>query len=776
MQVQKRNGLYEPVMFEKIVNRIRKLCYELDPTVDSLIVAQKVISGMYNGVNVSAIDELAAEISVSLATHHPDFSKLAARISVSNLHKNTDKLFSDVVEKLYKHTHNGERAPLIAEDIYEIVNHNYDVLNAAIVYDRDFNYDYFGFKTLEKSYLLRTGGVIVERPQHMLMRISLGIHKDDIPSVLETYKLMSQSWFTHATPTMFNAGTPEPQMSSCFLTHMKDDSIIGIYDTLKMCAEISKGAGGIGLSVCNIRAKGAYIKGSGGKSNGLVPMLKVYDATARYVDQGGGKRKGAFAVYIEPWHADIESILDLKKNTGKEESRARDLFYGLWIPDIFMKRVQEEGKWSLFCPAKCGDLVTTWGEEFEALYLKYEADGLYEMQIDARKLWFAILDSQMETGGPYMLYKDSCNRKSNHQHMGTITCSNLCTEIIEYTSPEETAVCNLASVALPKFVINETFEHKKLFQIIYVMTKNLNKVIDNNFYPVPEARFSNMKNRPIGLGVQGLADCFALMRYPFDSEEARQLNKDIFETIYFAALTASCDLAEQYGHYESYPGSPVSKGILQFDMWGVKPSSRWDWSALRMKISKVGVRNSLLVAPMPTASTAQILGNNECFEPYTTNIYTRRVLSGDFLFTNKFLLQDLISLNLWDVDMRNEIMKLNGSIQGIERIPENIRNLYKTCWEIKQKVLIDMAADRGAFCDQSQSLNLFVSDPSHSKLSSMHFYGWKSGLKTGMYYLRTKAAAETIKFTLKETKETKVKQEDVEEPNACSRDCTSCGA
>lgn len=776
MKVQKRNGNFEPVMFEKITARIKKLCYELNPTVDACMIAQKVIQGVYDGVTVSEIDDLAAETCAFMTTHHPDFAKLAARISVSNLHKNTDKTFSKVIETLRNNVHHGKFAPLIAEDIYDIVMRNSEDLNAAVVYDRDFNFDYFGFKTLERSYLLRVNNIIQERPQHMIMRVAVGIHKDDIKSVVETYRLMSQGWFVHATPTMYNAGTPEPQMSSCFLLTMQDDSIDGIFETLKMCAKISKGAGGIGLAVSNVRGFGSYIKGSGGFSNGLVPMLRVFDTTARYVDQGGGKRKGAFAIYVEPWHADVEDILELKKNTGKEEKRARDLFYALWIPDLFMKRVEQDDYWSLFCSSSCGDLMKTYGDEFEKLYIKYETDKLYTKRINARQLWFAILDSQMETGNPYILYKDSANRKSNHNHMGTINCSNLCTEIIEYTSKDEVAVCNLASVALPKFVSEKTdvkeFDHKKLFSVTYVITKNLNKVIDHNFYPIQQAEYSNKKNRPIGIGVQGLADCFALMRYPFDSEDARKLNKEIFETMYFASLTASCDLAEIFGPYVSYENCLVHQGYLQFDLWEVVPSPRWDWASLRQKIAKFGLRNSLLLAPMPTASTAQILGNNECFEPFTSNIYTRRVLSGEFPIVNKFLLKDLMTLGLWNEEIRTTILRNNGSIQSIDKIPTEIKNLYKTVWELPQKVLIDMAADRGAFIDQSQSFNVFMNEPNHAKLSSMHFYGWKKGLKTGMYYLRTKAASETIKFTL-ETKHKK--DEDVE---VCSREsgCTSCSA
>ena len=777
MKVKKRNGLFEPVMFEKIAARIKRLSYELDSDVDPVLVSQKVITGLYDGVSVSDIDELAAETAAYHSTHHPDFSKLAARIVISNLHKNTEKSFSKVMEHLYFHEDDGVEAPLIAKDVYEIVMTHSEEINAALVYDRDFSYDYFGFKTLHKSYLLRINDEVVERPQHMLMRVSIGIHKQDITSAIETYKLMSQSWFTHATPTMFNAGTPHPQMSSCFLTHMKDDSIQGIFSTLKNCAQISKGAGGIGFAVGQIRSKGAYIRGSGGKSNGLVPMLRVFDNTARYVDQGGGKRKGAFAVYLEPWHADVMEWLDLRKNTGKEEHRARDLFYGLWIPDIFMERVKEEGTWSLFCPVKCPDLIHLHGEAFKTKYLEYEEHKVYVRQMPAREIWFAILDAQMETGNPYMLYKDHANRKSNHNHMGTITCSNLCTEIIEYTSKEETAVCNLASIALPKFLdADNEFDHKRLFHVTYIVTKNLNRIIDNNEYPIPEARYSNFKNRPIGIGVQGLADLFALKRFPFDSAAAKKLNIDVFETLYFASLTASCDLAEVEGAYDSYKGSLVDRGYLQFDLWNVQPSDRWDWNALREKIKKVGIRNSLLLAPMPTASTAQILGNNECFEPYTSNIYTRRVLSGEFPIVNKYLLQDLMKLKLWTPSMRNKILRSNGSVQGIEEIPSDIRQLYKTVWEISQKVLIDMAADRGAFICQSQSLNLFVSEPTYAKLSSMHFYSWTKGLKTGMYYLRTKAAAETIKFTVEQ--DDKDKEAITVEAQVCTRggDCTSCSA
>jgi ribonucleoside-diphosphate reductase alpha chain len=582
----------------------------------------------------------------------------------------------------------------------------------------------------------------------MLMRVAVGIHKEDLDSAIETYNYMSEGWFTHATPTLFNSGTPKPQMSSCFLLTTKEDSIPGIYDTLKQCAQISQSAGGIGLSIHDIRAMGSYIKGTNGTSNGIVPMLRVFNDTARYVDQGGGKRKGSFAIYIEPWHADVFDFLDLRKNHGKEEQRARDLFYALWTPDLFMKRVEENGDWTLMCPHECPGLSDTHGKNFEKLYTKYESEGKGRKTIKAQELWFKILESQIETGTPYMLYKDSANEKSNQKNLGTIKSSNLCTEIIEYTAPDEVAVCNLASIALPKFVIDGKFDHEKLFKVTYRVTKNLDKVIDANYYPVPEARNSNMRHRPIGIGVQGLADAFILMRQAFESKEAKQLNKDIFETIYYAALTASKDLAIEKGTYESYKGSPVSKGILQFDMWNVKPSDRWEWDLLREEIQKNGVRNSLLVAPMPTASTAQILGNNECFEPYTSNIYTRRVLSGEFIIVNKHLLRDLVKLGIWDDSLKNKLMASNGSIQNIDEIPENIKNLYKTAWEISQKVLLDMAADRGAFIDQSQSLNIFMENANFAKLTSMHFYGWKAGLKTGMYYLRTKSATDAIKFTL----------------------------
>ena len=785
MYVVKRDGRKEPVKFDKITARIKKLCYGLDKIVQPEMVAMKVIEGLYDGVSTIELDNLAAEVAASKTIEHPDYALLASRISVSNLHKNTKKSFSETVEDLYNYIDpkTGENASLIAEDVYNIIKENAEFLDAQIIYDRDYKYDYFGYKTLERAYLLRINGQIVERPQHMLMRVSIGIHKDDLESAIKTYNAMSEGWFTHATPTLFNAGTPKPQMSSCFLLTMKEDSIEGIYDTLKQCARISQSAGGIGLSIHDIRAKGSYIKGTNGTSNGIVPMLKVFNDTARYVDQGGGKRKGSFAIYIEPWHSDIQDFLDLKKNTGVEEQRARDLFYAMWIPDLFMKRVKDNAEWTLMCPNECPGLSEAYGEEFEKLYTKYEAEGKGRKTIKAQDVWFKILESQIETGTPYMVYKDAANSKSNQQNLGTIKSSNLCTEIMEYSAPDETAVCNLGSLALPKYVDAETktFDHDKLFEVAYQLTVNLNKVIDVNYYPVEEARNSNMRHRPIGLGVQGLADAFILMRYPFDSAEAKQLNKDIFETIYYAACTASKDLAKKDGAYSTFEGSPMSKGQFQFDMWGVTPSDRWEWDVLREEVKEHGVRNSLLMAPMPTASTAQILGNNECFEPYTSNVYTRRVLSGEFIIVNKHLLKDLVKLGLWDNNMKNKLMAANGSIQNIDEIPQDIKDLYKTAWEISQKVLIDMSADRGAYVCQSQSLNLFMENANFAKLTSMHFYGWEAGLKTGMYYLRTKAATDAVKFTLDKSAVAQPKAKTEEERMAeiaCSLDdpdsCEMC--
>lgn len=750
MHVIKRNGKAESVKFDKVTARIQKLSYGLSPLVDAIDVAKKVIEGIYDGVSTTELDNLAAEMSASLTTKHPDYALLASRIAVSNLHKNTIKSFSDTMRSLHGYTDatTGRKMPLIADDVMEVIEANAELLDSSIIYDRDFGFDYFGFKTLEKSYLLRLDGKVVERPQHMYMRVAIGIHKTDIENAIKTYNLMSERWFTHATPTLFNAATPKPQMSSCFLLTMKDDSIDGIYDTLKQTAKISQSAGGIGLAIHNVRATGSYISGTNGTSNGIIPMLRVFNDTARYVDQGGGKRKGAFAIYLEPWHADVFEFLDLRKNHGKEEARARDLFYALWICDLFMKRVEADGEWSLFCPHEAPGLSECFGEEFEALYTKYEKEGRARKTIKAQELWFAILDSQIETGTPYLLYKDAANSKSNQQNLGTIKSSNLCTEIMEYTSPDEVAVCNLASLALPRFVIDGKFDFEKLYEVTYHVTQNLNRIIDYNYYPVVEAETSNLRHRPIGLGVQGLADVFILLRLPFESDFAKMLNKNIFETIYFAAMTASNDLAKKDGAYETFAGSPLSKGQFQFDLWKVAPTDRHDWASLRESVMKHGVRNSLLVAPMPTASTSQILGNNECFEPYTSNIYTRRVLSGEFIIVNKHLLKDLVQLGLWNNTMKNKIIAANGSVQNIEEIPADIKALYKTVWEIKQRNLIDMAADRGAYICQSQSLNLFVDSPSAAKLTSMHFYAWKQGLKTGMYYLRTQAATQAVQFTV----------------------------
>ncbi|MDG0967277.1 MAG: ribonucleoside-diphosphate reductase subunit alpha [Flavobacteriaceae bacterium] len=760
MFVLKRDGRKEPIMFDKITARVRKLCYGLNDLVDPVKVAMRVIEGLYDGVTTSELDNLAAETAATMTTTHPDFAKLAARISVSNLHKNTKKSFVETMTDLYTYINprTGKKAPLLADDVYKIIKDNAELLDSTIIYNRDFSYDYFGFKTLERSYLLKLNGEIAERPQHMLMRVSVGIHMDDLDAAIETYHLMSKKYFTHATPTLFNSGTPKPQMSSCFLLTMKDDSIDGIYDTLKQTAKISQSAGGIGLSIHNVRATGSYIAGTNGTSNGIVPMLRVYNDTARYVDQGGGKRKGSFAIYVEPWHADIFDFLNLKKNHGKEEMRARDLFYAMWIPDLFMKRVEEDSTWTLMCPNECPGLYDTHGDDFEKKYLDYEKNNKGRKTIKARELWEKILESQIETGTPYMLYKDAANRKSNQQNLGTIRSSNLCTEILEYTSPDEVAVCNLASIALPMFVKDGSFDHQELYDVTIRATKNLNKVIDRNYYPVKEAENSNFRHRPIGLGVQGLADTFIKLRMPFTSDEAKTLNQEIFETLYFAALTASKEMAKVEGPYESYKGSPISKGDFQHNLWGIKDeelSGRWDWTALRKEVKKHGVRNSLLVAPMPTASTSQILGNNECFEPYTSNIYTRRVLSGEFIVVNKHLLEDLVNLGLWDEDLKQELMRANGSVQNIDNIPDDIKELYQTAWELSMKDIIDMSRQRGYFIDQSQSLNLFMEGATMAKLTSMHFYGWKSGLKTGMYYLRTKSAVDAIKFTLDKKKKEK---------------------
>lgn len=754
MQVLKRSGKFEVVSFDKITARVKKLCYGLSQRyVEPIEIAKKVIQGLYDGVPTTELDNLAAETAASMASIHPDYAILAARIAVSNLHKNTDKSFSNTIRELYEYIDpkTQQKAGLISDETYRIVMDHADELDSSIIFDRDYEFDYFGFKTLERSYLLRMDGKVVERPQHMLMRTAVGIHGDNIESAIQTYNLMSEKWFIHATPTLFNAGTPRPQLSSCFLLSMTDDSIPGIFETLSRCAQISQSAGGIGLSIHNIRATGSYIRGTGGSSNGIIPMLRVFNDTARYVDQGGGKRKGAFAIYLEPWHSDIFDFLDLKKNHGKEELRARDLFYAMWIPDLFMQRVKEDGMWSLFCPNEAPGLYDSHSGKFEELYHQYEREGRARKVVKAQELWFAILESQIETGTPYILYKDAANKKSNQQNLGTIRSSNLCTEIIEYTSKDEVAVCNLGSISLAKFVnADRSYDFEKLESITRVLTRNLNRIIDINYYPIPEAQNSNFRHRPIGIGVQGLADAFLLMRFPFDSEEARALNRDIFETIYYAAVSESTIMAEESGAYESFTGSPASQGILQFDMWGVQPSKRYDWEGMKARVIKSGMRNSLLLAPMPTASTSQILGNNECFEPYTSNIFTRRTLSGEFIIVNKHLLKDLIGLELWNEDMRQKIMASNGSIQHIPEIPQHIKDLYKTTWEISMKAIIDMAADRGAYICQSQSLNLFVENPNFGKLSSMHFYAWQKGLKTGMYYLRTKAAVDPIKFTLDE--------------------------
>ena len=751
MFVIKRNGKKEAVHFDKITARIHKLIYGLSISEKDVIeIAKKVIQGIYDHVTTTELDNLAAETAAAQTTIHPDFSVLAARIAVSNLHKNTLKSFSKTAQLLYEYTDpiTQTHAPLISEEIYKIIRKNADELDSSVIYDRDYNFDYFGFKTLERSYLIRTNGKVTERPQHLFMRVALGIHKEDIQAAIETYNLMSEKWFIHATPTLFNAGTPKPQMSSCFLLSMTEDSIAGIFDTLKRCALISQSAGGIGVSIHNIRSTGSYIKGTGGISNGIIPMLRVFNDTARYVDQGGGKRKGAIAVYIEPWHLDIFDFIDIRKNHGKEEMRARDLFPALWIPDLFMQRVEADQMWSLFDPNEAQGLYEVYGEKFNELYTTYENEGKFRKQIKARELWTAILEAQIETGTPYMCYKDAVNEKSNQKNIGTIRSSNLCTEIMEYTNADEVSVCNLASLALPRYVSSGGFDFQKLYEVTKIVTRNLNKIIDGNYYPIPETKTSNDRHRPIGLGVQGLADVFLLLRLPFESPEARRLNKDIFETIYFASMEASMDLAKEQGAYSSFAGSPLSEGKFQFDLWQVVPSDRWDWEKLRQEVMTHGVRNSLLLAPMPTASTSQILGNNECFEPYTSNIYNRRVLSGEFVVVNKFLLKDLIELGLWNPTMKNKLIAENGSVQNIPEIPTELKELYKTVWEIKQKTIIDMAAERGAFICQSQSLNLFMAEPNLAKLTSMHFHAWKSGLKTGMYYLRTKAAVDAIKFTV----------------------------
>ena len=791
--VTKRDGSTEEVSFDKILRRIKMLSKSL--TINSTKVTREITSQMYNGINTSELDELGAQTAASLSTEHPDYGILASRIIISNHHKNTSPSFSETIRTLYENTDkNGNNSSLVSKELYETVQKHKAKLNDIIKYDRDFLFDYFGFKTLEKSYLMRVNSKIIERPQHLLMRVALGIHGSNIKEAIKTYDLMSNKHFIHATPTLFNAGTSRPQLSSCFLMAMKDDSIDGIYSTLKDCALISKWAGGIGLHVHNIRAKNSIIRGTNGISNGLVPMLRVFNNTARYVDQGGGKRNGSIAIYLEPWHSDVFDFLLLRKNHGNEEERARDLFYAMWVSDLFMERVKSDGDWTLMCPDECPGLAECYGDEFRALYTKYEEEGRGKRVVKAQELWFAILESQIETGTPYLLFKDACNRKSNQQNLGTIKSSNLCCEIVEYSSPDEFAVCNLASIALSTYVNLEdkSFDYEKLGKIVKVVTRNLDKIIDVNFYPIPETLRSNKLHRPIGIGVQGLADVFAMMEMPFDSEEAREVNRKIFETIYYYSMETSMELAKKresminkmrkstddeeiqkirgelnmipeeegrkkyVGAYSSFEGSPLSKGKFQFDLWDSNHVLSEDykdrWEKLRKDVMKFGTRNSLLVAPMPTASTSQILGNNECFEPFTSNIYLRRTLAGEFVVINKHLIRNLIDINLWSVQMKNRIIKDNGSIQNIPEIPDNLKAIYKTTWELSNKSIIDMASDRGKYICQSQSMNLFIDKPDFSKLSSMHFYSWSKGLKTGIYYLRTKPVAAAQQFTIEPEK------------------------
>lgn len=782
--VIKRDGKKESIKFDKITSRIKKQIYNLSDHVDPYLVAKKVIEGVFEGISTSEIDTLAAETAAYMTTHHPDYALLAGRIAISNLQKKWSKKFSDCIEDLYTYVNpeTGKKAGLISDEAHAIVQKHKDLLDASIIHDRDYGYEFFGYRTLEKSYLLKIDGTPRETPQFMIMRVAVGVHGDNIDKILETYENMSQGLYTHATPTLFNAGTPKPQMSSCFLLHMKEDSINGIYDTLKDCALISQSAGGIGVHIHNVRAKGSYIAGTNGTSNGILPMMRVFNATARYVDQGGGKRKGSFAIYLEPWHMDVHDFLDAKKNTGKDEVRARDLNFALWIPDLFMRRVEANDYWTLMCPNECPGLSDTYGTDFDKLYTGYEEAGKGK-RINARDLWSAIITSQIETGFPYMLYKDAINNKTNHKNLGVIKSSNLCTEIMEYTAPDEIAVCNLASIALPKFVVvtkkGVTFDYPKLIDIAESVTYNLNRVIDRSFYPVPEAKKSNLRHRPIGLGVQGLADVFAMMRIAFDSPEAKDINKKIFEAIYYGAMKASMEIAKEEGAYETFEGSPVSKGEFQFDMWGVTPTLGLDWDKLKKDVMKHGVRNSLLLAPMPTASTAQILGNNECFEPFTSLMYSRRVLSGEFAVVNKYLVKDLCNLGLWNEEMKNAIITENGSVQNIPTVPDELKNIYKIVWEISMKDIQSMAADRGAYIDQSQSMNLWVKDPNVAKLTSMHFNGWKLGLKTGMYYLRMKqsvAARSVIR-----SEETVAKQAiEAVDQMVCSlenpEDCVACGS
>jgi len=814
MDIIKRNGSREPLKLEKISSRIKKLTYGLNERVDPDKVSTKVVSGLYDGVSSTELDQLSSETAASMVTVHPDFGKLAARIAITALYKNVEKDFSVVAKKLYEYINpkTGDKAGMISDEVYAVIQKYSNELDGMIVHDRDFNFDYFGFMTLRKSYLLKIDNEPAETPQHLYMRVAVGIWRENLEMVQKTYDMLSQGLFTHATPTLFNASTNRPQLSSCFLLDIDDDSIPGIYKTISDCALISQSAGGIGINIHKIRAKGSYIKGTNGYSNGIIPMLKVFNETARYVDQGGGKRKGSIAVYLEPWHGDIFDFLELRKNQGKEELRARDLFLAMWIPDLFMKRVEADGDWSLFSPDQVPGLIDAYDspdkKAFTELYEKYETEGKALKTIKARELWEKILDSQVETGTPYMLYKDACNYKSNQKNLGTIKSSNLCTEILEYTDKNEIAVCNLASVALPKYVLIPSgkvrekdkklrkYDFKFLFEVVYQATVNLNQVIDVNFYPTPETKNSNNKHRPIGLGVQGLADTFVMMGLPFESDEAKKLNKDIFETIYFAALTASKDLAKKYGSYSSFEGSPASQGLLQYDLWGLTEndlSGMWDFSALKEEIKQFGLRNSLLVAPMPTASTAQILGNNECFEPFTTNLYKRNTLSGEYAVINKHLVEDLVNLGIWSDNVRLKLFNENGSVQNIPEIPTDIKEVYKTVWEMKGKSILEMARDRSYFIDQSQSLNMFMAEATVSKLSSAHMYGWKLGLKTGMYYLRVKPKAQALKglgidlssASIQEVEKPKeveqMKDFDPDEFSAkvCSLDnpdCESCGA
>lgn len=777
MHVLKRNGSHEQLSFDKISKRLKALCAEAKIKINTSALVMKVIDQIFDKIETTKIDELTAEQCASQNTTNPDYGTLAAYVSVSNLQKNTKNTFFSKMKDLYefKDIH-GVHSPLISETFLNTVKKYKKRIEETIDYNRDYLIDYFGFKTLERAYLFRINKKIVERPQDMWMRVSIGIHGDDIDLALETYNYMSQKYFTHATPTLFNSGTPRPQLSSCYLIAMEDDSIDGIYNTLKDCANISKYAGGIGLHIHNVRASGTHIRGTNGTSNGIVPMLRVFNNTARYVDQGGGKRNGSFAIYLEPWHADIWDFLEMRKNHGDEEMKARDLFYALWVPDLFMKRVHADGEWSLMCPDECPGLSDVYGDKFEELYVKYENENKQKRTIKARELWFHILDSQMETGTPYLLYKDACNNKSNHKNLGTIKSSNLCTEIIEYSNRNETAVCNLASISLPAFVNidTKTVNHEELHKVSRILTNNLNKIIDVNYYPTEKTDNSNKLHRPIGIGVQGLADMFFGLDIPFHSEEAKKINKEVFETIYHGALEESCNISQNrkqhyesivpcpfqlteeenklpskyIGAYSSFVGSPMSEGTLQFDMWNVEPSARYNWDIIRTRILEHGVRNSLLLAPMPTASTSQILGNNECFEPITSNIYSRNTLAGEFIIANKHLMKDLISLNMWNEEVKNNIIANKGSIQQITTIPQHIRDKYKIVWEIPMKHIIDMAADRGAFICQSQSLNLWQEDPTYNSLTNMHFYGWKKGLKTGIYYLRRKAKHQAQQFTI----------------------------